>query len=299
VRDITDINHPVTVSTLTDIAPRQFVSGSQIAAGLTVMPLSGSPQKVVAVECLGVIGSGWNPSGSALAYVTDDQLRSASTLNLVSGGSNRVVSHMPHFDWGVGCEGQRCADNSDARLLYSPDGSHISLVQTWGGPALRIWTSDGKVLKQIDYPSSIAPTMSVWSGNRFYFRDVNGVERWSGGTESLLLPGVVWIRPKASPAGGQIVYEVRDAYGVPSVDVLDTTSGGVRQIAHLRSEPAFLTARYIWYQGERACLPTDGYPCGSGGTTTTTGKTYLYDLVTGQEAESIITNVWDVWPHPA
>jgi hypothetical protein len=37
----------------------------------------------------------------------------------------------------------------------------------------------------------------------------------------------------------------------------------------------------------------------SGGTTITTGKTYIYDLQTGTETESIITQVFDVWPHPA
>jgi len=60
----------------------------------------------------------------------------------------------------------------------------------------------------------------------------------------------------------------------------------------------FLTSRYIWYEGERACVAAD--VCGSApGGHPLNGKTYIYDLQTGTETESIITGVADVWPQPA
>jgi hypothetical protein len=303
VRDITDINHPFAVSTLNSIGVPRFASPSDLSfvtdTELVRMPFSAYPRTTVASLCLGSIGFAWSPEGTTAAYVTDDQSQTGSTLHLVSGGQNRVVSSMPAFAWGTGCEGPPCADSFDQQLLYSPDGAYISLVQTWGGPALRVWTSGGNVLKTVDSNTRDASvTMSVWSGDTLYFRDNVGVERWRNGTQSLWLPGVAWIRPKASPAGGQIVYEARQL-GESDVFILDTASGTVRLLAKLRSEPAFLTSRFIWYQGERPCASGDAYPCSSGGLTVPSGKTYIYDLQTGTEAESVITKVWDVWPHPA
>lgn len=301
VRDITDINHPSTVRTLQDLGAPQFVSATDISyvtgESIVRIPLAGSPSKVVAPLCLGQVGFGWSPDGKTLAYVTDTKDGNHSELDLVAAGQNRVAAIMPRWFYGVGCAGQVCEDNADARLLFSPDGRFISLVQGWGGPELRIWTSSGKTLKSIDADAPTGtPTMSVWSGKGLYFRDARGVIRWRDGTQSGALPAVKWVRPKGSPAGGQIVYMAREA-GVPSVFVLDTASGAIRILKTFRSEPAFLTSRYIWYQGERRCATGDSYPCGSGGTSIPTGKTYIYDLETGVETESIITKVWDVWPH--
>jgi hypothetical protein len=49
--------------------------------------------------------------------------------------------------------------------------------------------------------------------------------------------------------------------------------------------------------GERACVAADhclaGYPA------IASEKTYIYDLQDGTEAESVITGVYDVWPHAA
>lgn len=138
--------------------------------------------------------------------------------------------------------------------------------------------------------------MSVWSGSTFYFRDTKGVEMWRSGAESLLLPEVRWIRPRASPAGGQIVYETRDAAGTAHVHLLDTASGKVRDLANARSEPAFLNSHLIWYREERLCTPSDKCVVGP---TTTTGRTFIYDLADGTETESKIASVSDSWPHPA
>ena len=79
---------------------------------------------------------------------------------------------------------------------------------------------------------------------------------------------------------------------------MDTTTRAVREIKTARAEPIFLTSRYIWYRGERAC--TDADLCGPQPPfLPSSGKTYIYDLQGGTETESIITSVEDVWPHPA
>ena len=138
--------------------------------------------------------------------------------------------------------------------------------------------------------------MSVWSGRSLYFRDAGGVQAWTNGVTSAFLPGVQWVRPKSSPAGGAIVYETRDASGVAHVHLVDTNTRKVRELKAGRSEPAFLTSRYVWYQGERLCLPSDQCVIGP---TAPTGKYYIYDLQTGTEYSSMITSVVDVWPHAA
>lgn len=298
VRDITDILHPTTVSTLGEnLGTTQFVSANELSIApidLERMPLWGSPMTKVASPCYGIVAFAWSPDGTSAAYVTDLSDYSASELHLISGGYNRAVTRMPLIPI-TGCVAP-CGDFVDLRLLYSPNGAYISLVSVWG-ELFRIWTSDGKLVKSADADPA-GPTMSIWSGNSMFFRDRQGVQVWRDGTQSLLLSGVAWIRPRASPGGGQIVYAARDQSGKPNIFILDTRSGAVRMIAKSRSEPAFLNSHLIWYKEERPCVSGDTYPCPAVATTES-GKTYIYDLVDNTETESVIATVWDVWPHAA
>jgi len=291
VRDITDINHPVTVSTLPTLTP-VFVTGTELSYAddttLYRMPLSGSPKTIVA-KANGMRLFGWSSDGSTAGYLTADG------LHVVTASRDQTFGAPLNEPAGAyGCESYVCGDTWDARLAFSPDGAYISVL-VLSGPwtGFRIWSSDGKLLPS---PTSQAPTMSVWSGRTFYFRDTNGVEAWRDGVTSVVLPGVQWIRPKSSPAGGGIVYEARDGSGLPHVYLVDTVTHEVSDLKAGRTAPAFLTSRYVWYAGERLCVSSD--PCVTG-PTIPTGKTYIYDLQTGTEYESIITNVYDVWPHAA
>jgi hypothetical protein len=140
--------------------------------------------------------------------------------------------------------------------------------------------------------------MSIWSGSALYFRDAKGVEVWRDGGVSLFLPGVQWIRPKASARGGHIVYEARDASGSAHVFVVDTASGRSIDLGGKgRAEPAFLTDRYVWYQAEPACVAAQ--TCEPLFPGVATGQTYIYDLSDQTESSSVITSVLDVWPHAA
>jgi WD40-like Beta Propeller Repeat len=294
VRDITDIGHAKTISNLgLDLRP-QFVSATALSyvdakRGLLLTPLSGSPRTPIA-------GGGefftWSPDGKTAAYMSsraNSGGRTTMQLHLVSRGKDGIVSSMPGLPSGFGCESQACADGWDFHLSYSPDGRSITWAQSVTD-VFRMWTAAG-----IDVtPSTPFVNMSVWSGANFYFEDSKEVKVWRNGVVSTFLPGVVWIRPKASPGGGQIVYETRDASGVSRTYVVDTTTAKVRQLGGAyRAEPVFLSARFIWYQGERSCTLNECFP----GSAIATGKTYIYDLKTGTETESVITQVFDVWPH--
>jgi len=290
VRDVTDINHPTTVATLPRDQAALFVSATEMSyADSTTLyrtPLSGSPKTVVAKAAISLGLFAWTSDGKTAGYVTGDG------LHLIGAGQDRKLGEpLPVAD-GYGCESQLCADAWDSRLAFSPDDGYISML-VLSGPVtgFKLWTSAGKLLAT---PAGLAPTMSVWSGRDFYFSDTRGVEVWRDGTTSRFLPGVQWIRPKASPAGGMIVYEARDRSGMGHVYSVDTITKKVRELKAHRIEPTFLTSRYVWYRGEPLCAapaecigPTD------------TAKTYIYDLQTGVEYSSIITNVYDTWPHAA
>jgi hypothetical protein len=301
IRDITDISHPKTVSTFNHAAPR-FISGTEVSYveenRLIRKLFAGSPVAVgVAVTPNQSIGPfAWSPDGSTVVYVA--QFGSSADVHQLRSSGDRVLGSLPAGGAG-GCETiASCTlpNTLDYQLSYSPDGMSISLVvNMFNVVVFRVWSSDGKLLKSGDGQGA---TMSTWSGRGLYFRDAKGVEVWRDGANSTFLPGVAWIRPKSSPGGGQIVYTARDGSGWGHVYVVDTTTKNVRELKTARTEPAFLTSRYIWYEGERSCVTADG--CGPRPPFhPLNGKTYIYDLQDGTETESIITGVDDVWPHPA
>lgn len=300
VRDITDIAHPKTVSTLQPIPQPRFVSATELSyvdqSNLIRMPLTGSPKTTAAETSDGVGYYAWSPDGSTLAYLTSSG--SSMSLHRLKAGQDQVLGTLPLVP-AVGCESvANCfgADTWDVQVSYSPDSAYISFVESIASVSVfRIWaTSDGKLVKSSD---SLSPFMSAWSDSSLYFRDGKGVEVWRSGAVSTFLPGVAWIRPKASPGGGQIVYATRDAQRWSHTFVVDAATGHVRDLGKAHADPVFLTSRYVWYRAERACVAADG--CGTRVAGVPSGKAYIYDLQDGTETESIITSVADGWPHAA
>jgi hypothetical protein len=314
VRDITDMSHPSTASSLRTYpasvgasdamegAIGQFVCETQVSyvgggsgdsyglpTNLYRAPLPGSSKLVIKGKEVFVFA--WSRDGTTLLYVAVDDAAGGNELHELRNGVDRVIASLPGLGVG-GCEYEPCpgpfqnpGDKWDMRISFSPDGTHFAVVQ-WGIEVyLRIWSSNGKLVSHSD---SLDTSMSIWAGSDFYFRDQKGVERWHNGTTSTFLPGVVWIRPKASADGRQIVYAARDAQHVAHVFIVDTATGAVRDLGKGRAEPAFLSPRYVWDQAE-----TTGFPG------IATGKTYVYDLQTNTESSSVITSVVDVWPHAA
>jgi len=297
VRDLTDINHPKTIGNVgLDLRP-QFVSATALSyvdasRGLLRTPLSGSPRTAIAGRGAGEFFT-WSPDGKTVAYVSSGTsgARPPMQLHLVSRGHDRIVSTMPGLPSAFGCESQACADGWDFHLSYSPDGRFITWAQNITD-VFRMWTASGVDVT----PKTPFVQKTVWSGPNFYFQDTKGIDILRNGVVTTFLPGVTWIRPKSSPGGGQIVYETRDTAGVSRTYLVDTATSRVRELGTTyRAEPTFLTSRFIWYNGERACNLNECFA----GSALATGKTYIYDLLTGTETESIIDQVLDVWPHPA
>lgn len=302
VRDITDIAHPNTVGNLGHVLAPLFLDGSTVtyADGTDMwrVPVGGSPSRMPP-PFPGIEVFAWSPDGNALVFVHGDPSASSGMdVSLWKGGSIRPLGSIPFLGAG-GCEAFSSCNIPnllDYRLLYSPDGTQISLViNSFGASVFRVWSADGKSLMSSD---SHGVTMSAWSGSDLYFRDTNGVSVWRHGTISTFLPGVAWIKPSASAAGGVLVYSVRDSDGWAHVQLVETETGKTHELSKARTDAVFLTSRFIWYEGERACAPAD--QCGPNPPIhPLSGKSYIYDLQDGTESESIITKVFDVWPHPA
>jgi hypothetical protein len=303
VRDITDIAHPKTVGTVGQVPAPQFASGSLItyADGTDMWsePIGGSANRMPP-PFPGIGGFAWSPDGNALVFVHGDAAAdSGMDVSLwTRGGGFTALGSIPPRGVG-GCETYASCtlpNWMDFQLHFSPDGTLISLViKSFSGTVFRIWSADGKLLEMDD---SYGATMSAWSGQALYLRAANGVSVWRNKSVSTLLGGVAWIRPSASPGGGAIVYSVRDSAGWAHTYVVDTATGSARELKTARTNAMFLTSRYIWYEGERDCQPAD--QCGaSPAIHPLSGKAYIYDLQDGTETESIITRVYDVWPHAA
>jgi len=231
----------------------------------------------------------WRPGTSAVLYVKPSD--TGMVLHESIAGRDRVVATMPPLP-AVGCE-QQCVgqDTWDFSLLYSPDGSLLSLTDSIVRPVFRVWTGDGELVDQNDTQTR---SMSVWSGNSLYFNGGGGVVVWRNRTITPFLPGTVWIRPNASPDGTQIVFGARDSSGWIHSVIAETSTGKTFELKKGRSEPVYLSSRYVWYQGERACVTADhcvAFP------TVPSGTTYIYDLLNQTEAASAIAAVADVWPH--
>jgi len=232
-----------------------------------------------------------------VTYVVADNPENTFRWHLASGGSDHVIGTAPLW-----CACGEYFEGSSFGTGFSTDGNFVWLVETLvNSTDLQVRRLDGSLVgAEIRGDNSYAspPTMGVWSGADLFFRDKAGVERGSEGAIKPFLPGVAWVHPKASPNAGQIVYAARGSDGFSHISLVDVTSGRARQLSSQpRISPFFLSPRYVWYKGERPCVPGD--PCVGTITTTPTGKTYIYDLQTGIEAESIITDIADTWPHGA
>jgi hypothetical protein len=232
----------------------------------------------------------WSPDGS-LAYIRatagTDAFSGAGSweLHLLQQGQDRILATLP----GVG--GRGIGEDDDTFLGFSPDGKYVALETTFTGPSQVRAAADGSLVKAL--PQGI--TMAVWAGTGLFYRDQGGVYRWDPtGTTSLVLPGVKWIRPRASSDGKWIAYSVRDSTGLPHVNVFNVSAGTTFSVSSGgRADPVFLTPTILWDREERLCAASEACFMSP---TLPTGMTFIYDLATRLESRSVIASIGDVWP---
>jgi dipeptidyl aminopeptidase/acylaminoacyl peptidase len=311
VRDVTDINHPVTRCSFQGGAYFRFVSSSRVSyivtssgdvgasGALYMVDLNQSTTSLVRAWSSGAYGSwiyAWSPDAQKLTYLSSDSTGVA--WHLLSAAGDKVLASL-----GISPPRGVNLDNDDIMVGFSADGQYVAVESTFttqkgGGataPAIQIVRLSD--LKQVYQRAD--GTMAAWgaTGARFYFRTTGGVQVWEAtGKVQIVNPGLQWIRPWPSADGVHITFSSLNPQGNHVVGILDTGGGPVAQAtAEPRANPGFLTSTLIWYAGETRCTTTT--PCGLGGPALT-GNTYLYDIA-GVESGSIDTAFFDSWPHNA
>lgn len=311
IRDLTDPANVRTDCNIANAVQLRFISATKIAytslsgaaAGptkLLVADLTTGGSTVVLTSPGGTFGAGtfaFSADGNNLSYTSTDAA-GALAWHLTRSGTDQVLATYPAVP-GRGVD----PDNDDFFLGFSPDGRFVALVQTFtrgstsDTMALEVRSvSDGSVAFGVD-----DATMATWlgTGSTLLYRTRAGAAyKWPGMFPLQINPALKWIRPRPSPDGRYVVFSIRAAFDIASVYTLDLTTNSVRKVSpDGRDGPAFLSAALLWYFGERVCGPAD--QCGLGPAFVRTGTTYVNDVPGGNESESRLTEVFDIWPHLA
>ena len=309
VRDVTDIQHPVTRCGFSGGAYFRFISSTRVSyivtssgdlgasGALYLVDLGSSTTSLVRSWTEGGYASwvyGWSPDGQKLTYLSSDT--AGVKWHLLSAAGDKTLASLGTVP-GRGVN----LDNDDAMVGFSADGQYVAVEETFtaqkgattGSPPIQIVRLSD--LKQVYMRSD--GTMGAWAatGARFYFRTSAGVMVWDPtGKVQTVQASLQWIRPLASSDGSHITFSSLNAQGNHVVGIIDTTGGSIAQASsEPRVNPGFLTATLIWYAGEVLCTTTT--PCGFGGPALT-GKTYVFDIA-GVENGSVDTAFYDSWPH--
>ena len=311
VRDVTDLQNPVTRCGLNGGAYFRFVSETRISyivmsssdlgasGALYLVDLNTSTTSLVRAWSTGGYASwvyAWSPDGQKLSYLSSDA--AGVKWHLLSAAGDKVLASL-----GTVPGRSVNLDNDDAMVGFSADGQYVAVEETFttqqnatgGTPPIQIVRlSDAKTIY-----TRADGTMATWGATsaRFYFRTTAGVSVWDPtGKVQPVNPGLQWIRPWPSSDGSHITFSTLNPQGNHVVGVIDTNGGPVAlATSEPRANPGFLTSSLVWYAGEVLCTTTT--PCGLGGPGLT-GKTYLYDIA-GVESGSVDSGFYDSWPHVA
>ena len=235
----------------------------------------------------------WSPDSKTLSYVSSST--TGATWHVLSATGDVTLSRFGPIP-GRGIN----PDSDDAMTGFSADGQYVALEHTFSAPDTT--TAPFQVVRLSDHKvvySRKDGTMAAWAGAgaRLFFRTLGGVESWDpkSGVQ-IVVPGLAWIHPWPSADGLRILYTAADGTGNHHVGYLRLTdkpiAGNVLSFQP-RTGAAFLNSTLAWYAEESQCSQVT---CGIGGPPLT-GRTFLRDLVTTTERASIITAVFDSWPH--
>ncbi len=305
VRDLSDVSKPVSRCVITGAGANFFrfvnvnhisyiVTSSDGAGALYLVALA--TQRTTLVRSWTNEGSlywvyAWSPDGSMLTYLSSNGDKVA--WHLLSAAGDVKLSDLGSIP-GRGVD----ANNDDAMVGFSAEGKYVALENTFSNatgaakPFQIVRLADNKLVY-----SRTNGTMATWGSNgaTFYFRTTVGVEAWdaAGGTTRTVVPqGFRWIHPSTSADGNRIAYVDLDGKGNHFPGYVQLADGqAFRVSSRPRTHAAFLTSTLMWYAEETvACTQCDTVP-------QLTGRTYIYDVVAKTESASIITALFDSWPH--
>jgi hypothetical protein len=306
VRDITDIEHPVTRCSKSASFGYgiRFVSLTRISylvnlgdtQALYLFDMSTGTTSLVHVwNSIGWGGSSpyaWSPDGQKLTYLSSET--TDVRWHLLSAAGDKTLASFGNAatrDWSF--------DSDVVMVGFSADGKYVVAEDTvaaqTGTPTIQVVrVSDGETVY-----TTTDGTMATWGaiGARLYFRTTGGVQLWEAtGKVITVLGGTQWIDPWPSSDGHYIAFSSLNPQGNHLVSILDTNKGSIAEASsEPRAKPAFLKADLIWYVGEASCTPTT---CEVSSPPPRTGMTYIYDIAGGESA-SIDNLVFDSWPHVA
>ena len=310
VRDITNISSPTTRCVIYGGAFHRFVDATHVSyivsetngqSALYVVDLRDSSDRLI--RAWSNQGSlywvyAWSPDGKTLSYLSSSADRVA--WHLLSAAGDVELSQLGSIP-GRGVD----PNNDDAMVGFSADGKYVALELTYigvpaqGAPFQVVRLSDHTVV----YSRGDA-TMAAWAGSRatLYYRtipaagsaDFSSVEAWDSANGAVpVSSGLTWIHPRASPDGQRIAFAETAGLGNHYSGYVRVSDGkAIRILSRSRTGAAFLNATLMWYAEEVLCSNV----CGPG-EPKLTGRTYIFDVVTGKESASIITALFDIWPH--
>jgi hypothetical protein len=304
VRDVTDPSNGRTICTFAgNLLDARFISatkvgyytqGGQPDTYVYLADLTLGTSSLVAAIPSGLVGSAmaWSPNGKSFTYV---DLAAAGGLewHLVSDGADKLLtSSAPQKAVDT------IADQDDVYLSYSADGAYLALLQRTAVDPTGAQSASVEVRavngERLFYQNDV--TMATWSSRYLYFYDNSfGIVRfWQPDQPQLGGVGIdQWIRPASSPDGRYIVFTSQLLAGTHHAWVYDLQASTTTQVgAGGRFGAIFLSQGLIWYAEETPCQST----CGLGGPQQT-GRTFIYFLGSKSEEASVITRVYDIWPH--
>src|SRR5258708_5198685 len=269
VRDVTDINHPVTRCGFQGGAYFRFVNSARVSYIVTssgdvgasgaiyMVDLNQSTTSLVRAWSSGGYGSwvyAWSPDGQKLTYLASDT--TGVTWHLLSAAGDKTLASL-----GMTPARGVALDNDDIMVGFSADGQYVAVESTFttqkgGGasaPAIQIVRLSD--LKQIYMRAD--GTMATWgaTGASFYFRTTAGLlVRDATGKDHPANPALQWIRPWPSADGTHITFSSLNPQGNHVVGILDTGGGPVAQAtSEPRANPGLLTSTLLWHPGETPC----------------------------------------------
>ena len=239
----------------------------------------------------------WSPDGSSLSYLSSNGDHVA--WHVLSAAGDLTLSDLGSIP-GRGI----AAASDNAMVGFSTDGRYVALEHTFNPTSGVAKAAPFQVVRLSDHKLVYSRTdgsMAVWAstGATLYFRTSLGVESWvPGNATAVVVPqGFRWITPvlgaAASADGKRIAYVDADGKGNHFAGYVRLSDGQAFRVSpRPRTRAAFLNSTLMWYLEESVCVSQCGL-----GQPTVTGRAYIFDVVAGTESASIITTLFDSWPH--